>query len=148
MLDGTRLLTFAGAASLGIALLHVIAVPVGPPAYRFFGAGEALARLAEQGSSKPALLTLAIAAAFALFGVYALSGAALLPRLPLLRTILLGIGLIYALRGLALPQQLLALWASRPLPPRFAVFSAAALVVGLAYLAGTLLSWERLRPAR
>src|SRR5262245_49896623 len=104
---GRPLLLFGGLASIAIAALHVVIVFIGPPAYRYFGAGEALARQAELGSLFPATLTLIVATAFALFGAYALSGAGTLRRLPLLRLGLTTIGVIYTLRGLLLVPQAL-----------------------------------------
>ncbi|MCT7653981.1 hypothetical protein MBH78_02710 [Oceanimonas sp. NS1] len=47
-------------ASLLAALLHLAVIAGGPDWYRFFGAGEQMAKLAEQSSWYPALLTLMI----------------------------------------------------------------------------------------
>jgi hypothetical protein len=58
-----------------VALLHVGIVLGGAPAYRFFGAGEELATLAEAGSRIPALVTLGLAGAFALSGLAAVLAA-------------------------------------------------------------------------
>lgn len=86
---------------------------VGAPGYRYFGAGEVIARLAEQGSPVPALVTLGVGAVFAVFAVRAFSGAGLVGRLPLLRSGLLVIGAIYTLRGLvAVPWA----WRCRAVP--------------------------------
>jgi hypothetical protein len=146
-MPGRRLLFASGLASLALALLHAVLIFVGPPAYRYFGAGEAMARQAESGSLEPGAVTLAIAAVLSMFGLYALSGAGAVRRLPLLRTFLVAITVIYTLRGLSLFAQAWA-WLRFPdrMPPRFVVFSAAALTLGLLHLAGLLRSWRRLRP--
>lgn len=136
-------LFLAGAGSILIALLHVVIILVGPDGYRYFGAGQ-LAPLAERGSLVPALLTAVIAAVFAVWGAYALSGARFLPRLPLLRTGLLAIGSIYTLRGLAIIPESVQLARGHLQAPRMAVFSAAALLLGLLYLIGTALCWRSL----
>jgi hypothetical protein len=92
------------AALLGgaAAALHLAAIAGGPSWYRFLGAGERMARLAEAGSLRPALITLAIAALLATWSAYALAGAGLIPKLPLMRTALVAITGIYLLRGLIL----------------------------------------------
>lgn len=143
MVAGRRLLVLAGAPSAGVALLHVACILVGPAAYRYFGAGERLASLAAAGSPVPALITAGIAVVFAAFGLYAFSGAGLVPPLPLLRTGLIVMGVVYTLRGLFLPLEMMAMLA-RPgsIPSREPVFSAVSLVIGLAYLGGVAVVWR------
>ena len=66
----------AGAASSAIAaLLHLGCIVFGPSWYRFFGAGERMARLAAAGHIVPALVTVGIAAVLIVWSLYALSGA-------------------------------------------------------------------------
>lgn len=89
-----------GVLSLVAAAVHVTCIFGGPDWYRFFGAGEGMARAAEAGRALPAVLTLCIAAMLSLWGAYALSGAGLIPRLPLLRTGLVIITVVYLARGL------------------------------------------------
>src|SRR3712207_4399520 len=105
---GTWLLRGAlltGAASL----LHVAIIFGGPDWYRFFGAGERMARLAARGSAYPAVLTAAIASVLGLWALYALSGARVIRRLPLLRPSLVLISVVYFARGaLGVPVVLLA----------------------------------------
>ena len=55
----------AGALSAIAAPLHVAIIINGPDWYRFFGAGEAMARAAERGSARPAVITIGIAAILA-----------------------------------------------------------------------------------
>jgi len=142
-------LTLAGWLSLAVAALHVGIVFFGAPAYRYFGAGEDMARQSEAGSWMPAALTLFLAAVFAVFALYAFSGAGRLRRLPLLRTGLVLIGSIYTLRGLGLLLELVQfVGGSTAVLPRQLVFSAVSLTIGLLYLAGTVLLWPRLRPVR
>ena len=144
MKPGQLLLTIGGIANLGVAALHVAIVFIGPRGYEYFGAPE-LAPLAERGSPVPALLTLALALLFAAFGFYALTGAGLVRlRLPLLTLGLIGIGILYTLRGLFLVLEVPA-WASGDvrIPFRELVFSSAALLVGVAYLMGVLLEWRK-----
>jgi hypothetical protein len=147
--SGRRALLAAGLLSAGIALLHVIIIFVGAPAYRYFGAGEQMARQAEAGSSFPALLTATVTLFFAVFALYALAGAAVAPRPPLLRTGLIVIGVIYTLRGLLLAPQLLAYRSNAPLlASKDLLFSTVSLVIGFLYLFGTGQAWPALRNAR
>lgn len=144
------MLKLAGAFSLAIAVLHVVVIAVGAPAYRYFGAGEKLARQAEQGSLAPALLTAGIAVIFALWALYAFSGAGLIRRLPLIRLGLVVIGTIYVLRGLSLGPQLPVYFSGAfpQFPVRYLVFSAVSLLVGLLYVLGVARAWRRLAPVR
>lgn len=135
-------LFLAGVLCLALAALHLGMIPFGAPAYRFFGAGEAMARMAEAGSWVPALLTLAIAALLALFGLYGLSGAGRFRRLPLLRPMLTTLGGVFLLRGLALGLEV-SVWLRHPaFPVRFLAFSAASLLLGLLFLGGVGLGWR------
>jgi hypothetical protein len=144
----STLLSLAGSASALVAALHAVIVVVGAPGYRYFGAGEQMARQDELGALGPALVTAALTALFALWAAYAFSGARLLRRLLLLRTGLVMIGAVYALRGLAVLPEAYGLVAGStpPVLPRQIVFSAVSLAIGLAYLAGTGRAWSTLQP--
>jgi hypothetical protein len=144
-MHGQGLLKLAGWLSAGVAALHVVIVVLGPPAYRYFGAGEDMARQAEAGSLFPAALTLLVAAVFALFTLYAFAGAGTIRRLPLLRTGLITIGAVYSLRGLLLiPQLAQYVRAPATVMPREVVFSSVALAIGIVYLVGTRRAWSGL----
>lgn len=93
-------LVTAGILSAFASLLHVGVIIGGPDWYRFFGAGEEMARAAEHGSSMPGLVTAAIALILSIWALYAFSAAGLVRRLPLLRTALVLITSVYLLRGL------------------------------------------------
>jgi hypothetical protein len=91
-----------GAILSGLAsLLHVGCIYFGAPWYRFFGAGEEMASMAESGSWIPSLVTAGIAMVLSIWAIYAVSGAGVIRKLPLLRTALCIITTIYLLRGLA-----------------------------------------------
>jgi hypothetical protein len=60
---------------------------------------------------------------FAAWGAYALSGAGVIRQLPLLRAMLITIGVIYILRSLLLPSELVKVLQSG-YPFRFVVFEA------------------------
>ena len=135
-------LVAGGALSAAAALLHLAVIAGGPDWYRFFGAGEGMARMAERGSPVPAVMTFAIAAVLATWAAYAFAAAGLIRRLPLMRTALLAITTIYLVRGLVLVPAL----AFRPaFVTAFDVWSSLiVLVYGLAYALGTWRAWPRL----
>lgn len=100
----------AAACSMAVALLHIYVIVQGAWAYRFFGAGEELATMAEQGSLLPDLLTFAIAVVFFIFAVYYLAAAGWLPRPPLFGVGMVGIAALYTLRGaVVIPAMLIGM---------------------------------------
>ena len=125
------------------SLLHLAVIVGGPNWYRFFGAGEEMARMAERGMIQPALITIGIAAVLAIWAAYAFSGAGLIGRLPLLRTGLVVISLIYLARGLIIVPAWLM---NREINTFGWVSSLIVLGYGLAYLIGTWRAWPRLAP--
>jgi hypothetical protein len=142
---GARLLFLAGLGSAAVSLLHVAIVAIGAPAYRFFGAGERMARMAERGIPEPTLITIALAALFAVWSAYGFSGAGLVRPLPFLAKGLLLIGLVYTGRGLALlPQLALVVGLAGAVPLRHLLFSASSLAIGLLYVAGVIREWPAL----
>ncbi len=147
--QGGRLLKIGGVLSFAIAFFHVLIVIIGVPAYRFFsGIGAELADLVKAGSVLPALITLLIALVFVIFGCYALSGAGVIRRLPLLRTGLISIGGIYLLRGLMnIPFWLTLTSSTFPSVTSGLIFDAISLTIGLLYVCGTAMNWRNLRTA-
>jgi len=135
-------LVAGGVLSAAAALLHLAIIAGGPDWYRFFGAGEGMARMAERGMLRPALMAIGIAAILAVWAAYAFAGAGLIRRLPLIRTALVAIASIYLLRGLVLVPLLLI----RPeIVDAFTVWSSLiVLVYGLAYAIGTWRAWPAL----
>lgn len=136
-------LILAGSLSALAALAHLAVIVGGPDWYRFFGAGEGMARMAERGMIQPALITIGIAAVLAIWAAYAFSGAGLIGRLPLLRTGLVVITLIYLARGLIIVPAWLM---NREINTFGWVSSLIVLGFGLAYLIGTWRAWPRLAP--
>ena len=63
-----------GWLSLAVSALHIGCILGGPDWYRFFGAGEQMARMAERGEAYPTMVTLGIAAILAIWAAYALPG--------------------------------------------------------------------------
>ncbi len=141
-------LVTGGVLSALAGFLHLAVIAGGPDWYRFFGAGEQMARMAEQGLLTPAVVTVAIAALLFTWSAYAFAGARMIRRLPLMRTALVAITAIYLLRGLVLVPALaiqgsgidaFTLWSSLIV-----------LVYGLTHAIGTWRAWPLLseRPSR
>jgi hypothetical protein len=146
--NAKRWFQLAAAGSLAIAVLHAAVIVIGAPAYAYFGAAE-LVPLAARGSPIPALITGGLVVLLALCGAYALAAASSLRRLPLLRPVLIAIGVVYTLRGLpALPQVVLLLLDTPQLPIRAVVFSLGSLLIGLTHWAGLRTGWESLAAGR
>ncbi len=134
-----RFLIAGGTISALIAILHFI-LTLKPEYYQFVNPEQAstLAQMALQGSSATTIATAALALIFAIWAVYAFSGAGMIGCLPLLRAILIVIGVIYLLRALFLPTEI-RMTVNQGYPIRFAVYSFISLVAGLFYLLGIFL---------
>jgi hypothetical protein len=139
-------LVLGGCLSLAAALLHVGVIAGGPDWYRFFGAGEGMARAAEQGRWMPHLVTAGIAIGLVIWALYAFAGAGLIRRLPLMRTALVVISLIYLARGLLIiPIMMNVSLADAP----FDYWSSLiVLVYGITYAVGTWRAWPHLNRRR
>ena len=82
-------------------------------------------------------VTLGLIVMFAVWCVYAFSGAGLIGRLPLLKVVLFAIAIIYLLRALYIPSELVGLIKGTK-PVRFVLVSTGSLAAGLMYLFGVL----------
>ena len=107
------------------------------------GAGPRMAELAAAGHWYPPVITVVIAGALFVWSAYALSGAGVIRRLPLLRTVLVAITAVFVLRGFARPVL-------EPFFPgnsdTFWFWSSAiCLAIGLLHLVGLRRAWPRLR---
>lgn len=141
---GTPWLLVGGWLSVVAALFHIACIFGGPDWYRFFGAGEGMARAAARGELRPALITLGVATVLLIWAAYAFSGAGALPRLPLLRTGLIVITAIYLLRALVFVPLNMA----RPThSSEFAIWSSLIVLgYGAVYAIGTFKAWRHLAP--
>ncbi len=139
---GAHWLICGGVLSMLAALMHIGVIIGGPEWYRFFGAGEAMARADERGEVYPAIATTGIALVLMIWGAYAFSGAGLIRRLPLLRTALVMITAIYLIRGL----MVIPIWVAKPhLVTEFDVWSSAIVFVyGAVHLVGLWRAWNAL----
>ena len=90
---------WAAALDFTAAGLHLAIIVGGPAWYRFFGAGEGMAKMAERGHPWPAMLTLVIALVLMVFGAYAMTAGGHFTQLPWTGTALWGIAALFTLRG-------------------------------------------------
>lgn len=124
------------------ALAHLGCIIFGGDWYRFFGAGEQMARMAEDGHWYPTVVTSIIVLILSIWSLYGLSGSKVIFRLPLLKLGLIVISLIYLVRGVAFvaimpmfPENSLTFWL---------VSSGGCLLIGIFYSVGTFQSWAKL----
>lgn len=137
-----KYLILAAICSGVAALLHIGCIIFGASWYRFFGAGEQMAQMAEAGEMYPSIVTGVLVIVLAIWSLYALSGAGVIFRLPLLRLGLCVISAVYFVRGLAFipmmqlfPDNNLVFWL---------VSSSICLAFGALYAVGTKQSWSNL----
>jgi putative oxidoreductase len=145
---GDRLLVFGGMLTGVASLLHVGIILGGPEWYRFFGAGERMARLAARGSIYPTFVTAGIAVVLGIWALYALSGAGVIRRLPFVRLALVSIAAIYLARGiLGVPLVLIVddpyTLELRARMTFMVVSSAVCIGLGLCYAFGAALAFRR-----
>ena len=142
IMKANKMLILGGGFSFIISILHLAIIIGGSAWYRFFGAGEEMALMAEQGSWIPGVVTFGIATVLFIWGLYAFSGARVLRPIPFLKPVLVIVSVIYLVRGLGLipafviiPEQIdgLLVWSSL-----------ASLLLGMAYGIGTKQEWPNL----
>jgi len=95
------MLIAAGSTFLA-SILHILVIVGGPDWYRFFGAGEQMAVLAERGHWYPLVVTSFISLVLAVWGLFALSASGVIAPLPLYKWALGAITCVFLLRGLCL----------------------------------------------
>lgn len=135
-------LVAGGTLSLGAALLHIAIILGGPRWYRYFGAGEDIARMAEEGRLRPMIITALVATVLALCGLYAYSGAGLFFPFPLRAPVLWLITAVYTMRGLAYP--FFKYFKPEFATPFFLWSSLICLLFGLVHGIGLAQTWEQL----
>jgi len=132
-----------GAALSGVAaLMHLGCIIFGAPWYRFLGAGEQMAQLDLAGHWYPKAATSVIIIVLSVWALYALSGAGVIRKLPLVRLALCVITGIYLLRAVAFvplqayfPGNSMSFWL---------VSSAICLAIGVVHLLGLRQVWPSL----
>jgi hypothetical protein len=136
-------LIVAASLSALAAILHLACIVFGAPMYLFLGAGKQMAHLADAGHWYPTVITSFIAGILFIWSLYALSGAGVIRRLPLLRFALCAITAIYLVRSVAF----IPLMPHFPdNSPNFWFWSSfICFVLGVIHLVGTRQVWATLK---
>jgi len=144
MAQPKKILISAGYLSFAVAIFQAI-ISVSPTWSLYFGADADIV-------ANPRHLLIVgelFAIIFALFGLYAMSGAGRIRRLPLLHTGLVLIGSTYTLRGLIIIPQLKTIVESMNTKETVSlvgpISSLISLTIGIVYLAGTIALWHELK---
>lgn len=144
-MDKKLWLKSAAGLSFFMAICQMI-ISLSPAAAAYFGAPPPLLENPMQ------LFVIGEAAAliFALFGLYALSGAGSIRHLPLLRLGLIGISSIYLLRGLFIILTILVILGTLQgeISIQGVISHLVFLVAGIAYTVGTILNWRAMQIRR
>lgn len=135
-----KYLLAAAICCFAAALAHLGCIVFGGDWYRFFGAGEQMARMAEQGLWYPTIVTSVIVLVLLLWAFYGLSGAGVIRRLPLTKLALVLIAGIFLLRGVSFvglmpmfPENSLTFWV---------ISSGICLVIGGLFAVGCWQQWS------
>jgi hypothetical protein len=141
MKDFRQRLSLAGIICFVLALFQVV-IGFFPSLSLYLGAPEALVK----NSFALIVASLFVAGVLVVFGLYALSGAGSIRKLPFLKQGLVAISCVFVIRGLLLlPELLVAVGVfhvSIPVAPRFILFSLGSLFIGIIFIAGTIGGWS------
>ncbi len=141
-------LMLGGIFSIVASFAHIGIIIGGASWYRYFGAGDKMVAMSENGLLLPSIVTFFIAAVLFVWGVYAFSAAGLIRSLPFIKTITTVIAMIYTARGLLLLPALfltdgLKGWNGMDNP--FWVWSSLiSLTIGILYSVGLFGVWSKL----
>ena len=139
---GKQCLAAGGLGVFAGAGVHVLALIGGPSWIEFVGAPPSVVRSAVEGTWLAPAGALGIAALLTIWGLYAFSGTGWIRPLPLLKTVLGGVALIFIVRGLiVIPFLSRADWAS-PIEVFAVAASFVVFVLGIAYAVGFWGVWR------
>lgn len=136
-----KMLKLGGYINILIAIVHIVCLVNAEYFFEITGVGEEMKRNAEIHPLLPYAMTIFVAIFFFIFGLYGLSGAGKIKRLPFLKWGIFTIAAIYLLRGVAgsivnIAFETTFLW-------YHLFFSICALVIGLLYLLGGFRIWKK-----
>lgn len=131
---GITLLILAAVIVFGTAIAHMSCIFLGPKCYSAQMAPPQLIESAKEGTYLAPIITILVSLIFFIWGLYALSGAKLIRRLPLLAFIIYSISALCIIRGI-LPLQLWLRYPDRVNDLAF-YYGLGWLVTGLLYLLG------------
>lgn len=131
-----KMLMLGGYINILIAIAHVIGLFWAQQMFDYTGIGDKMRENAEIHPLLPYAMTVFVAAIFFIFGLYGLSGAGKMRKLPLLKTGIFAIAVIYLLRGGV--GSVMNIFFELPFQWHHLLFSFCALAIGLLYFFGGL----------
>lgn len=127
-------LKLGGYINILIAVAHIIGLFWAQEMYDYTGVGENMQRNAEIHPLLPTAITIFVTIFFFIFGLYGLSGAGIIKKLPLLTTGVFTIAAIYLMRGIV--GIVINIGFESSFQWHHLLFSFCALAIGLLYLSG------------
>lgn len=137
------MLKIGGYINILIAIGHIVGLFWAQQMYDYTGVGDRMRENATIHPLLPYAITIVVAIAFLLFGLYALSAAGVIKELPLLKVGVFSIATIYLLRGLI--GIVINVFVESPFLLHHLIFSLFALIIGILYLLGGLKKWQIIR---
>ena len=134
-----RMLKLGGYINILIAVGHVVGLIWADKMFEATGVGEKMIEHAQIHSSLPYVLTISVAVAFFIFGLYGLSADNKFRKLPFLKPVIFLIAGIYLLRGFG---GLIASGIQGIYSISQTIYSVVAVAIGLLFLIGGIRKWK------
>lgn len=136
-----KMLKLGGYINILIAVAHIICLLNADYFFEITGVGENMRRNAEIHPLLPYAMTVFVAVFFLIFGLYGLSGAGKIKKLPFLKIGIFTVAAIYLLRGIL--GSIINIAFENTFQWHHLLYSVCALGIGLLYLLGGLQVWKR-----
>ncbi|MBK5719874.1 hypothetical protein JGH11_03220 [Dysgonomonas sp. Marseille-P4677] len=136
-----KTLKLGGYINIIIAIAHIVCLLNAAYFFEITGVGENMRRNAEIHPLLPYVMTVFVAVFFFIFGLYGLSGAGKIKKLPLLKTGIFIIAAIYLLRGIL--GSIINIAIETTFQWHHLLFSIGALGIGFLYLLGGVQIWKK-----
>jgi len=133
------MLKLGGYINILIAMGHIVGLFWADEMFEVTGIGKEMTELAQTHTSLPFLLTIFVAIVFFIFGLYGLSVAKIIRKLPFQKTVIFSIAGIYLLRGFG---ELIADNMRGTNALSETIYSIFAIAIGLLFLLGGLIKWN------
>ena len=135
------MLKLGGYINILIAIAHIICLFNAQYFFEVTGVGENMRRNAEIHPLLPYAMTIFVSVIFFIFGLYGISGAGKIRKLPLLKVGIFTIATIYLMRGVV--GVIANIGSESSFQWHHLLFTVCALGIGLLYLLGGLRKWEK-----
>ena len=134
------MLKLGGYINIVIAIGHIVGLLWANKMFEVTGIGKEMTELAQTHSSLPYLLTILVAIAFFIFGLYGLSADNNFRKLPFVKLVIFTISGIYLLRGIG--ELIFDLEKQQANQFLEITYSLIAVFIGLLFLIGGLKKWK------